>query len=84
MKYVRCGANQSIYEAVAEHFGDGFHPVANGIGRKHPEAAGMVGEVTVRQGESFAVVPDREVQQQRLESFVDMVRDLSSRPFVRF
>lgn len=57
MKYVRCGLNQSIYEACAEHFGAEFAPVVKGMGTRHPDEPGMVGTINVRPGESFAVVP---------------------------
>lgn len=56
MKYIQCGFNQSIYQAVEEEFGPDFRPVVDGMGTSHPEVPGMVGIVTVRPRESFAVV----------------------------
>ena len=55
--HVNCGSNESIYDATARMFGPGCKPVVKGMGTKHPEEPGMVGTVTVRPGESFAVVP---------------------------
>jgi hypothetical protein len=56
MLHIYCNPGQSIYDAVRERFGVDYEPVVNGPGRRHPEATGMVGTVTVRPYESFAVI----------------------------
>ena len=57
MKHVRCAASQSVFDACKEHFGADYELVTRSGGVQHPDADDMVGTVTVRPGEAFAVVP---------------------------
>jgi len=59
LRHVRCTAGESVFEACRVHFGPGYTVVA-GPGRRSPTALGMVGTVSVRDGEVFAVVPIRQ------------------------
>jgi len=54
---VECVAGESLFHATERGFGPGFEPLIRGMGRPHPYHPQMVGTVTVRPGQRFAIVP---------------------------
>jgi hypothetical protein len=60
MKQVQCKPGQNVFDACAEHYGREYKVVIWSGGVPSPEASGMVGVVSVRPRERFAVVPRRE------------------------
>jgi len=56
--HVRCGRGESVWDAANRAFAPvRVRVVINGPGHPNPISPGQIGTVTVRNGESFSVVP---------------------------